>query len=143
MCYFWTNSFILESKKYELTTKIWSIEAYNKEQTLLKPKWFEVRVMEKRQVLIEEAEEEVLEKIKCQKQRMMWLKQWINDKSRGKKKLREDKWQLADNWVLEEEKMYMWKDVYVKGYGIENRDNLVILWHTNSWPWCYGNCKLI
>jgi len=41
--------------------------------------------MEKRQVLIEEAEEEVLEKIKYQKQMMMWLKQWINDKSRGKK----------------------------------------------------------
>ena len=26
------------------------------------------------------------------------------------KKLREDKWQLADNWVLEEEKMYMLRD---------------------------------
>jgi len=69
------------SKKSDWTI---GVDRNNEEQTLLKPKWFEVRVMEKRQVLIEEAEKEVLEKIKYQKQRMMWLKQWINDKSRGK-----------------------------------------------------------
>ena len=38
---------------------------------MLKKKWLEIRVMEKGQLLIERAKEEIIEKIKNQKQRII------------------------------------------------------------------------
>ena len=43
----------------------------NKNQVMLKKKWLEIRVMEKGQLLIERAKEEIIEKIKNQKQRII------------------------------------------------------------------------
>ena len=43
----------------------------NKNQVMLKKKWLEIRVMEKEQLLIERAKEEIIEKIKNQKQRII------------------------------------------------------------------------
>ena len=40
------------------------IERNNKNQIILKKEWLEIKVIEKRQLLIEEAEEEIIEKIK-------------------------------------------------------------------------------
>ena len=43
----------------------------NKNQVMLKKKWLEIRAMEKGQLLIERAKEEIIEKIKNQKQRII------------------------------------------------------------------------
>jgi len=40
------------------------IERDNKNQVMLKKKWLEIRMIEKRQLLIEKAEEEIIKKIK-------------------------------------------------------------------------------
>jgi len=40
------------------------IERDNENQMMLKKKWLEIRVMEKKQLLIERAEEKIIEKIK-------------------------------------------------------------------------------
>ena len=40
------------------------VERDNENQVMLKKKWLEIRAMEKGQLLIEEAEEEIIEKIK-------------------------------------------------------------------------------
>ena len=43
------------------------VEMDNKNQVMLKKQWLEIRVMEKGQLLIEEAEKEIIEKLKNQK----------------------------------------------------------------------------
>ena len=40
------------------------VERDNKNQVILKKKWLEIRAMKKKQLLIEEAEKEIIEKIK-------------------------------------------------------------------------------
>ena len=40
------------------------VERNNENQMMLKKEWLEIRVMEKEQLLIEEVEEEIIEKIK-------------------------------------------------------------------------------
>jgi len=47
------------------------VERDNENQVMLKKEWLEIRVMEKGQLLIKEVGEEIIEKIKNQKQRII------------------------------------------------------------------------
>ena len=47
------------------------MERDNENQVMLKKEWLKIRVMEKGQLLIKEVEEEIIEKLKSQKQRIM------------------------------------------------------------------------
>ena len=49
------------------TDWIEEVEKDNKNQVMLKKKQLEIRIMEKRQLLIEKAKEEIIEKLKNQK----------------------------------------------------------------------------
>ena len=53
------------------TDQIEREEKYNKNQVMLKKEWLEIRAMEKRQLLIKEAEEEIMKKIIKLKHRMI------------------------------------------------------------------------
>ena len=53
------------------TNQIEREEKYNKNQVMLKKEWLEIRAMEKRQLLIKEAEEEIMKKIIKLKHRMI------------------------------------------------------------------------
>ena len=46
------------------TDQVEGVERDNKNQVILKKKWLEIRVIKKEQLLIKEAEEEIIEKIK-------------------------------------------------------------------------------
>ena len=53
------------------TNQIEREEKYNKNQVMLKKEWLEIRAMEKRQLLIKEAKEEIMKKIIKLKHRMI------------------------------------------------------------------------
>ena len=53
------------------TDQIEREEKYNKNQVMLKKEWLEIRAMEKRQLLIKEAKEEIMKKIIKLKHRMI------------------------------------------------------------------------
>ena len=67
-----------------------------------------MRMMEKGQLLIEEAEEEIVEKIKKSKKRNDEVIKVV--KKAEAKVLRNDKWQIKEGLVLKEEKIYILKD---------------------------------
>ena len=76
---------------------------------MLKKELLEIKVMEKRQLLIEKAEEEILEKIKKLKAKDN-VKTVEEMKKTEVKVLRNDKWQIEDKLVLKEEKVYVLKN---------------------------------
>jgi len=65
----------------------------------------EIRVIEKRQLLIEEVKEEIIGKIKKSKVKVV-----EEIKKAGIKVLRNNEWQIEDELVLKEEKVYILKD---------------------------------
>jgi len=59
---------------------------------ILKKKWLDIRVTEKRQLLIKEAKEDIIVKV-----------------------LRNDKWQIEDDLMLMKEKIYVLKNKFEAG----------------------------
>ena len=87
------------------------VERYNKNQIMLKKKWLEIRVMKKRQLLIEEVEEEIIEKIKKSEAKDDEIVKVVEKmKKTGVKILRNNKWQIKDELVLKEGKIYVLKN---------------------------------
>ena len=67
--------------------------------------------MEKGQLLIEEVEEEIIEKIKKSEAKDDEVVKAVEEiKKMGVKVLRNDEWQIEDKLVLKEKKMYAPKD---------------------------------
>ena len=81
--------------------------------------------MEKGQSLIERAEEEIIEKIKKSEAKGNEIIKAVEEmKKTGIKMLKNDKWQMEDNLVLKEKKMYVLRD---------NELRLEIIWlHHNT-----------
>ena len=78
---------------------------------MLKKKWLEIRAMEKEQLLIERAEEEIIEKIKKSEAKNNEVVKVVEEiKKAGVKVLRNDEWQIEDKLVLKERKIYVSKD---------------------------------
>ena len=71
----------------------------------------EIRVIEKKQLLIEEVEEEIIEKIKKSKTKDNEVIKVVKEiKKVGVKLLRNNEWQIEDKLMLKERKMYILKD---------------------------------
>jgi len=71
----------------------------------------EIRVIEKKQLLIEEVEEEIIEKIKKSKTKDNEVIKVVKEiKKVGVKLLRNNEWQIEDKLMLKERKMYNLKD---------------------------------
>jgi len=93
------------------------VEKDNENQVTLKKEWLEIRVMEKEQFLIERAEEKIIEKIKKSEMKDNEVVKVVEEiKKTGVKVLRNDKWQIEDELVLKEGKVYIPKD---KGLRLE------------------------
>jgi len=77
----------------------------------LKKEWLEIRAMEKRQLLIERAEEEIIEKIKRSEVKDDEVVKVVEEIKKARVKvLRNDEWQIEDELVLKERKMYILRD---------------------------------
>jgi len=78
---------------------------------MLKKEWLEIRAMEKGQLLIEGTEEAIIEKIKKPEAKDDKVVKVVEEmKKVGVKVLRNDEWQIEDELVLKEKKMYVSKD---------------------------------
>jgi len=76
-----------------------------------KKEWLEIKVIEKRQLLIEGAKEEIIEKIKKSEAKYNKVIKAVEEmKKAGVKVLRNEEWQIEDDIVLKEEKVYVLKD---------------------------------
>ena len=83
----------------------------NKNQVILKKKRLEIRVMEKKQLLVEEAKEEIIEKIKKLEARDDKVVKMVKKIKKAEVKvLRNDKQQIEDELVLKKEKIYVLKN---------------------------------
>ena len=93
---------------------------------MLKKEWLEIKVMEKGQLLIEGAEEETIEKIKKSEAKYNKVIKAVEEmKKAGVKVLRNEKWQIKNDLVLKEEKVYVLKD---------NKLRLEIIWLHYNMP---------
>ena len=87
------------------------LERENKNQVILKKELLEIKVIKKGQLLIEKAEEGILEKIKKLKAKYNEVVKTIKEMKKTKVKvLRNNKWQIKDKLVLKERKVYILKN---------------------------------
>ncbi len=87
------------------------LERENKNQVILKKELLEIKVIKKEQLLIEKAEEGILEKIKKLKAKYNEVVKTIKEMKKTKVKvLRNNKWQIKDKLVLKERKVYILKN---------------------------------
>jgi len=100
----------------------------NENQVMLKKEWLEIRVVEKRQLLIEEAEEEIIEKIKKSETKDNKMVKIVEKMKKAEVKvLKNDKWQIEDKLVLKEEKVYILKNESLKLEIIQLHHNMLIV----------------
>ena len=93
---------------------------------MLKKKCLEIRVMEKRQLLIEKVEKEIIEKIrKSEAKNNKVVKAMEEIKKMGVKVLRNNEWQIENELVSKEGKVYVLKDENLR---------LDIIWQHHDTP---------
>jgi len=86
--------------------------------------------MEKGQLLIEETEEEIIEKIKKSEAKDDEVVKVVEEmKKAGVKVLRNNKWQIEDKLVLKEEKVYVLKDESLRLEIIQLHHDMPIVGH--------------
>ena len=84
------------------------VEKDNKNQVMLKEEWLEIRGLEQ---LVEGPEEKILKKIKEAREKNEEIIKVVEEiKKTGVKVLRNKDWQIEDDLVLKEEKVYVLKD---------------------------------
>jgi len=87
------------------------VEKDNENQVMLKKEWLEIRAIDRKQWLIEGAEEDIIDKIKKLEARDNEVIKVVEEmKKVGVKVLRNEKWQIKDNLVLKEGKVYVLRD---------------------------------
>ena len=87
------------------------VERDNENQVMLKREWLEIRVIDRKQWLIEEVEEDIIEKIKKLEARNDEVIKAVEEmKKVGVKVLRNEEWQIEDDLVLKEGKVYILRD---------------------------------
>ena len=77
----------------------------------MKKEWLEIRAMERGQLLIEGAKEEIIEKIKKSEAKDDEVIKVVEEmKKAGVKVLRNMEWQIENDLVLKERKIYVLRD---------------------------------
>ena len=100
----------------------------NENQVMLKKEWLEIRAVEKRQLLIEEAEEEIIEKIKKSETKDNKMVKIVEKMKKAEVKvLKNDEWQIEDKLVLKEEKVYILKNESLRLEIIQLHHNMLIV----------------
>ena len=87
------------------------VERNNKNQVVLKKEWLDIRAIKKGQLLIEGAKDEIIEKIKKSEAKDDEVVKVMEEMKKAEVKvLRNYEWQIENQSVLKEEKMYLSKD---------------------------------
>ena len=90
----------------------------------------EIRAIDRKQWLIERAEEDIIEKIKKLEARNDEVIKVVEEmKKIGVKVLRNKKWQIKDNLVLKEGKVYVLRDEKLRVEIIQLHNNIPITGH--------------
>ena len=95
---------------------------------MLKKEQLEIRVMEKKQLLIEGAKEEIIEKTEAKDVKVV-----EQMKKAGVKVLKNDEWQIGDELVLKERKVYVLKDESLRLEIIQLYHDMLIAEHEGQW----------
>jgi len=75
---------------------------------MLKKEWLEIRVIDRKQWLIEGAKEEIIEKIKKSEAKDDEVIKAVEEMKKARVKvLRNEEWQIEDDLVLKERKVYV------------------------------------
>jgi len=93
-----------------IANKVEGVERDNQNQVMLKKKWLEIRAIGKEQLLIERVEKEVIEKIKKLEAKNNKVVKVEEIKKIGVKVLKNNEWQIKNELVLKERKIYVPKD---------------------------------
>jgi len=84
------------------------VERDNENQVMLKEEWLEVRMMEQ---LVEEPEKEIVKRIKEARDKNEEVIKVVEEmKKAGVKTLRDEEWQIEEELVLKERRVYVPKD---------------------------------
>ena len=87
------------------------VERDNENQVMLKREWLEIRVIDRKQWLIEGVEEDIIKKIKKLEARNDEVIKAVEEmKKVGVKVLRNEEWQIEDDLVLKEGKVHILRD---------------------------------
>jgi len=109
------------------------VERDNENQVMMKEEWLEVRVMEH---LIEGPEEEIVKKIKEAKDKdeeVIVIKAVEEMKKAGVRVLRNEEWQIEEELVLKEERVYVPKDEKLRVEIIQLYHDIPIVGHEGQW----------
>jgi len=110
------------------------VERDNENQVMLKRKWLEIRVMDRKQWLIEGVEEDIIEKIKKLEARDDEVIKAVEEmKKAGVKVLRNKEWQIEDDLVLKEGKIYILRDEKLRLEIIWLHHDIPIAGHGGQW----------
>jgi len=103
------------------------VEQDNENQVMLKKEWFEIRAMEQ---LIEGPEEEIVKKIKEAKDKDEEVIKVVDKmKKAGVKVLRNEEWQIEEELVLKEGRVYVLKDEKLRVEIIQLHHDILIAGH--------------
>jgi len=107
------------------------VERDNENQVMLKEEWLEVRVMEQ---LVEELEKEIVKKIKEARDKDEEVIKVVEEmKKAGVKTLRDEEWQIEEELVLKERKVYVPKDEKLRVEIIQLYHDIPIVEHGGQW----------
>ena len=106
------------------------VERDNENQVMLKKEWLEIRAIDRKQWLIEGAEEEIIEKIKKSEARDNEVIKAVEEIKKAEVKvLRNEEWQIEENLVLKERKVYVPRDKKLRLEIIWLYHNILIAGH--------------
>ena len=107
------------------------IEKDNKNQVMLKEEWLEVRAMEQ---LVKGLEEEIVKKIKEARDKNEKVIKAVEEmKKAGVKMLRNEEWQIKEELVLKEGRVYIPKDEKLRMEIIRLHHDMPIAGHGRQW----------
>ena len=107
------------------------VEKDNENQIMLKEEWLEVRAMEQ---LIEGPEEEIVKRIKEARDKDEEVIKVVEEmKKAGVKTLKDEEWQIEEELVLKEERVYVPKDKKLRVEIIWLHHDMLIAEHGEQW----------
>jgi len=107
------------------------VERGNENQVMLKEEWLEVRAMEQ---LVEGPEEEIVKKIKEARDKDEEVIKAVEEmKKAGVKMLRNEEWQVEEELVLKEGRVYILKDEKLRMEIIQLHHDMPIARHGEQW----------
>ena len=107
------------------------IEKDNKNQVMLKEKWLEVRAMEQ---LVKGLEEEIVKKIKEARDKNEKVIKAVEEmKKAGVKMLRNEEWQIKEELVLKEGRVYIPKDEKLRMEIIQLHHDIPLAGYGGQW----------